>query len=67
MLYPPKQSPEETAARLGAVDSEWKRISAELAMATGEQQTLGDLARLQARREQLREQLEELYRGMAKK
>ena len=60
MLYPPKQSPEETAARLGAVDAEWKRISAELAMATGEQQTLGDLARLQARREQLREQLEEL-------
>ena len=55
----PEGDPEETARRLAAVEDGWKRASGELERAAGEQQAMGDPARLQARREELRGALEQ--------
>ena len=60
MLVPPTRSREEVATRLNMVETERRRVSAELAMATGEQQTLGDLAQLQAQQGALVDRLAQL-------
>ena len=59
-LAPPVRSRAETAAQLAAAVQELSRVEQELAMAQGEQRTLGDPAALQARRDRLQEELEQL-------
>ena len=54
----PRFDPAETAARLGAAESELSRLRSGLAMAQGELNTLGDPAELESRREALQEELE---------
>lgn len=54
----PECSAEEGARRLAAVEQAWKQASRELERATGEQQTIGDPARVQARKEELNQALD---------
>ena len=55
---PPDRPPQETAARLSAVQGELTRLNGEAAMAQGEMNTLGDPAALQARLGELEGELE---------
>lgn len=54
----PDRPPQETAARLSAVQGEIARLNSEAAMAQGEMNTLGDPAALQARLGELEGELE---------
>lgn len=56
--FTPGFSPEETAARLSAMEGELSRLRSALAMAQGELNTLGDPILFEARRGELREERE---------